>query len=154
MPFVIEVPIVSVVHRPTGLVYARAELTLTVASGGAYPFLFDTGCAVTTIDESVALSLGLPAGGTPIAVSGATGAGTGRLVPVHFRFPDEVDMTDPAGPTTRAGLEVDSQWVVVPSGAKRVALLGFNEVHRHFAIQTDPNHLYLCRWADALAGED
>lgn len=154
MPFVIEVPILSVVHRPTGLTYARAEIDLTVTTAAgprSYPFLFDTGCAVTTVDEVVATALGLSAGGTPIAVGGVTGAGPGRQILVRFRFPDETDDSGPS-PRTRSGLEVDSTWVVIPAGRKRIALLGFQEVHRHFALQSDPDTLFLCRWADVLPG--
>ncbi|HYH68020.1 MAG TPA: retropepsin-like aspartic protease, partial [Urbifossiella sp.] len=121
MPFLIDIPIISVVHRTTGLVYVKAEVALTfVPTGRSYPFLVDTGCAVTTIDEAVAATLGLPPGGSPVSVRGATAAGTGRMLPVRFRFSDEID-DGGTGQLSRPGLEVDSHWVVVPSGAKRVA---------------------------------
>ncbi|MBX9623073.1 MAG: hypothetical protein K2X82_04590 [Gemmataceae bacterium] len=99
-------------------------------------FRFDTGCNVTTVSEDVAAGLGLPPGGRTVTVGGSTGRATGRLVPVRFRFP-----TSPSGP----GLVVDSTWVVT-SGRRNVALLGFQEVHRHFWVRTEQFEMWFVPW--------
>lgn len=88
------------------------------------------------VSEDVASTLGLPAGGTPITVGGSTGRATGRAVPVRFRFP-----TSPSGP----GLVVDSTWIVT-SGRTGVALLGFQEVHRHFWFRTYEFDMWFILW--------
>lgn len=99
-------------------------------------FLFDTGCQITTVSEDVAAVLGLPAGGPRLGLGGVTGTGSGRLVPVRFRFP-----VSPSGP----GLVVDSIWIVT-SGRTGVALLGFQEVRRHFSIESEPFEMWFVPW--------
>ena len=100
-------------------------------------FIFDTGCEVTMVSEDVATAMGLPAGGHTVNVSGLTGTGSGRLVDVRFRFPETMS----GGP----GLEVSSTWVVL-GGRRNLALLGFQEVHRHFRVWTLEFDMYFIRW--------
>ena len=69
--------------------------------------------------------------------------GTGRLVDVRFRFPRTVS-GDP-------GLEVASSWIVT-SGRRNIALLGFQEVHRHFRIWTLEFDMYFIPWPKPLGG--
>jgi hypothetical protein len=100
------------------------------------PFVFDTGCQVTSVSEDVAGRLGLPSGGRVVNMIGLTAGGTGRLVDVRFRFPRTV--------SGQSGLEVESTWVVV-SGRRNLATLGFFEVHRHFRIWTFEFDMYFIR---------
>ena len=102
-------------------------------------FLFDTGCEVTTVSEDIAGVLGLtPDDGTRrVRVTGSTGKSAGRLVDVTFRFPRTVSGTP--------GLEASSTWVVV-SGPTKLALLGFQEVHRHFSVRTYEFDVYFVPW--------
>lgn len=118
----------------------RVEVPLTVLGLPApikHDFVFDTGCEVTMVSQDVAAELGVPEGGRRLQVHGLVGGGTGRLVNVRFRFPETM-IGDP-------GLEVDSIWVVV-SGRRNLALLGFQEVHRHFRIWTLEFDMYFIRW--------
>lgn len=128
-------------HYPQyGLTCARIDVPLTVVTdqGEAERFFtFDTACEVTMVSEDVAAELGLPAGGRPVGVLGSTSSGSGRLVDVRFRFPT----TSSGGP----GLEVESTWVVV-SGRRNLALLGFQEVHRHFQLKLFEFEAYFIRW--------
>ena len=123
--------------RLRGVECARVEVRLVVLGSGGeveQPFRFDTGADFSTVSEDVAAALGLPAGGTPTGVGGATGTVTGRLVGVTFRFPpDEV-----SGAVRNS---VASTWVVVP-GRMGVALLGLQDVHRHFTLSTDDAFMY------------
>jgi hypothetical protein len=116
-------------------------LVVLAGTGPSRPhdFLFDTGCQVTMVSEDVALALGLPPddGTRRVRTVGLTGRGSGRLVDVRFRFPDTVSSTP--------GLEVSSTWVVV-GGRTNLALLGFQEVHRHFRIWTFEFDMYFIRW--------
>jgi|GEM_PF-2352209 len=120
-----------------GLEIARVEVPLHVLGSfgeRVRAFQFDTGCGLTTLSEDVAAALGLPSGGRPVNVFGALGSGVGRLVPATFRF----------SPDTLSGVPsdlIDSEWVVV-AGRTKLALLGFQEVHRHFTIGTDDDTTY------------
>lgn len=58
---------------------------------------------------------------------GATGERVGRTLDVRFRFPATVSNTP--------GLVAVSTWVVVP-GQSKLALLSFQDVHRHFTVRT------------------
>ena len=112
-------------------------MTLRVATSSVeFPrsFVFDSGCGLTTVSEDVAASIQLPTGGQPIPVSSAIGGGTGRLVPVSFRFP-------PDSISGEVSDLIDSSWVVI-SGRTKLALLGLQEVHRHFTISTDDDSMY------------
>ena len=124
----------------TGLEFVHVRVPLTVVGSRRRPvtgyFRFDTGCQITTVSEDVAAGFGLPAGGPRINVGGSTGTGPGRLVPVRFRFP-----TSPSGP----GLVVNSTWIVT-SGRAGVALLGFQEVHRHFQVRTEQFEMWFVPW--------
>ncbi len=127
-------------HQRFGLavVWIRVPLTVTGRHGAiTQPFLFDTGCQITTVSEDVAEVLGLPSGGRPVTMRGATAGGSGRLVDVRFRFPRTVS-GDP-------GLEVASTWVVT-SGRTNLALLGFLEVHRHFQLKLYEFDAYFIPW--------
>ena len=125
------------------VVWIRVPLTVTGRHGAiTQPFLFDTGCQITTVSEDVAEVLGLPSGGRPVTMRGATAGGSGRLVDVRFRFPNT--------PNNEAGLEVDSTWVVT-SGQRGVALLGFMEVHRHFQLKLFEFDAYFIRWPAPLS---
>jgi Aspartyl protease len=99
-------------------------------------FVFDTGCEITTVSEDLAAGLGLPPGGRELGVTGLTGGGRGRLVEVRFRFP---------GLDRAPGLEVNSTWVVI-TGRTNLALLGFQEVHRHFQVKLFEFEVYFIRW--------
>jgi hypothetical protein len=115
------------------------KLTLSSPTGDiSYPFVFDTGCEITTVSEDVAAFLGLAGGGRLVSVKGATGNLRGRLVDVRFRFPKTLN-GDP-------GLECDSTWVVI-SAIKGIALLGFQEVHRHFSIRALEFDMYFILWS-------
>jgi predicted aspartyl protease len=107
-------------------------------------FLFDTGCQITTVSEDVAAALGLPPddGTRRVRVTGASGKTAGRLMDVTFRFPTTVSGTP--------GLEVSSTWVVA-GGQSNLALLGFQEVHRHFSVKTYEFDVYFVPW-QALTG--
>jgi hypothetical protein len=125
-------------HRRYGLDVTRVRIPIVVfgAAGevGPHPFVFDTGCELTTVSEDVAAVLGLPPGGTAVHVRGATGAGTGRLVSVTFRFP----------PDAVSGLldaAVSSMWFVV-TGRTRLTLLSLRDVHQHYQIGTDDTDMY------------
>jgi hypothetical protein len=110
-------------------------LTILAASGEVeLSFRFDTGCDVTTVSEDVAAALGLPAGGPPIRVSGATGTGAGRLVSVTFRFP-------PDAISGVSEVAVSSTWIVL-AGRTALALLSFQEVHTRYSIGTDDAYMY------------
>lgn len=125
------------ISRHRGQSIARVDVTLTIlAPSGDFrrPFLFDSGCGLTTVSEDVAAAIHLPAGGQLIAVSSAVGTGTGRLVPVSFRFP-------PDSISGVVGDPVDSMWVVI-SGRTKLALLGLHEVHLHYTISTDDDTMY------------
>jgi hypothetical protein len=130
------------IHQRTrsGLDVIWIEVPLTViGSAGEVEqyFLFDTACHVTTVSEDVAVVLGLPSGGRAVNMVGLTSGGRGRLVDVRFRFPT----TSSGGP----GLEVTSTWVVL-GGRKDLALLGFQEVHRHFQTKLLEFDAYFIRW--------
>ena len=113
-------------------------LCVTDATGDRFRiFQFDTGCGLTTVSEDVATALGLPAGGKPIRVSGTLGSGKGRLVPVTFQFPADSLSGVP-------GDAIDSEWAIL-SGRSQLALLGFQEVHRHYSISTDDDTMYFAR---------
>jgi hypothetical protein len=119
---------------------SRVEVFLTVnGSNGEveHLFRFDSGADVTMVSEDVAAVLGLPAGGTPVSITGSTGTGTGRLVSVTFRFPP-----DAVGGTPEP--EVSSTGVVI-SGRTQLALLSLQEVHRHFTISTDDEFMYFMK---------
>jgi hypothetical protein len=133
MSFVLPITL----FRRHGQECSRVDVPLVVvgASGEAeQSFRLDTGCDITTVSEDVASALGLPASGTVIGVSGATGFGAGRLVTVTFRFP-------PDAFSGRPGANVSSTWFVV-SGRARIALLSLQEVHAHFFISTDDVDMY------------
>lgn len=127
-------------RQTPGLDFIRVEVPLTVVGGppgsADHPFVFDTGCAVTTVSEVVAARLGLPAGGVAVNLGGSTARGRGRLVPVRFRFPNS-----PSGP----GLVVSSNWIVTP-GRTGVALLRFQEVHRHLQARTEQFEMWFAPW--------
>lgn len=135
--------------RQFGLDIIRVWVPLVVLHGveetAPERFIFDTGCEVMTVSEDVAQFLGLPPddGTRRVRTVGLTGRGSGRLVDVRFRFPDTV-----AG---NPGLEVSSTWVVI-GGRTNLALLGFQEVHRHFRVQTDPFLAFFVLWT-SLRGE-
>lgn len=123
-------------------VFVRVPLVVTGLRGPVVGhFRFDTGCIITTVSEDVAAALGLPPGGRTVTVGGSTGTGPGRLVPVRFRFP-----VSPSGP----GLVTDSTWIVT-SGRTGVALLGFQEVHRHFQFRTDQFEMWFVPWRQPSA---
>jgi hypothetical protein len=103
-----------------------------------HPFIFDTGCEITMVSEDVAGALGLPDGGRVVNVKGSVGHGKGRLVEVRFRFPRSAN--------GKLGVECMSNWVVV-SGARKIALLGFQEVHKHFCIRTLEFDVYFILWS-------
>jgi hypothetical protein len=120
------------------VVWVRVPLTVIGARGDVeHRFIFDTGCEITTVSEDVATRLGLPTGGRPVSMHGLSGAATGRLVNVRFRFPRTVSGTP--------GLEVDSTWVVT-GGRTNLALLGFREVERRFCIRTLEFDTYFIPW--------
>ena len=120
------------------VVWVKVPLTVPGAGGGVeQSFIFDTGCQLTTVSEDVAAKLGLPSGGRVVDVRGVTTAGRGRLVDVRFRFPKTV--------SGAPGLEVISTWVVL-TGTKKLALLGFHEVERHFCIRTLEFDMYFIPW--------
>lgn len=127
-------------HPGTGQDYVFVPVPLTVY-GNRGPaledFQFDTGCAITSVSEDVAVVLGLPAGGRTVGIRGSTGQGSARFVPVRFRFPP-----DPYG---GPGIEVDSTWAVV-RGPTNLALLGYEEVHRHFTIMTHRDVIDFLPW--------
>ncbi|MCI0702445.1 MAG: retroviral-like aspartic protease family protein [Planctomycetia bacterium] len=119
---------------------ARVEVFLTVIGSNGeveHPFRFDTGADVTMVSEDVATVLGLPAGGTSVSITGSTGTGTGRLVPVTFRFPPDAFSGTPEP-------DVSSMWVVI-AGRTQLALLSLQEVHRHFTISTDDEFMYFLK---------
>lgn len=124
-----------------GLDCVQVDVPLTVVNGSrgdvGHTFIYDTGCEITTVGEDVATKLGLPAGGRPVGMTSTTGSGTGRLVNVRFRFPKTID----GGP----GHEADSTWVVIPDRTD-LAILGFQEVHRHFWVRSYEFDLYFMRW--------
>lgn len=126
-----------------GLEVVRVGVPLVVLdrTGPSPPhrFIFDTGCEVTMVSEDVGRSLGLPPddGTRRVRVVGSTGRGGGRLVDVRFRFPDTV--------SGKPGLEVASTWVVV-GGRSDLALLGFQEVHRHFRVRSYEFNVYFVPW--------
>src|SRR5262249_14760038 len=120
-----------------GLEIARVEIPLHVEGTlgeRLRVFQFDTGCGITTVSEDVASAIGLAAGGRSVKVFGALGSGTGRLVPARFRFPPDAMSSLP-------GDTIESEWVVV-AGRTKLALVGFQEVHRHFTISTDDDSMY------------
>jgi hypothetical protein len=120
-----------------GVECARAYVRLVVLGPGGevgQRFRFDTGADFTTVSEDVAAALGLPAGGTPTPVGGATGTATGRLVDVTFRFP-------PDAVSGAVRVPVSSTWLVL-GGRRNVALLGLQDVHRHFTLSTDDDFMY------------
>jgi hypothetical protein len=120
------------VAHPHGVEVARVDVPLTfvtLAGEVEQAFRLDTGAYVTTVSEDIAARCELPAGGSPIPVSGVGGNVAGRLVDVRCRFPpDALSGAD--------GLEADFQWVVIP-GHTKTALLSLADVHRHFSIGTD-----------------
>jgi hypothetical protein len=59
-------------------------------------------------------------------------SGTGRLIPVEFRFAGE------------RGLVINSQWVVVP-GDREIAILGLRDVLPYFEVLTEDYDLYFRR---------
>jgi len=132
-----------------GLACIRVDVPLTVFDDAGRArtrkFVYDTGCEITMVSEDVAHALGLPPddGTRQVRTVGATGGGSGRLVDVRFRFPDTV--------SGKPGLEVSSTWVVV-TGQTQLALLGFQEVHRHFSVRTDQFLAFFITWA-SLRGE-
>ncbi|MBX9585005.1 MAG: retropepsin-like domain-containing protein [Gemmataceae bacterium] len=136
-----RLPIVRHRLHQAGLDFVRVEGPLTVIGGRhgdkERMFRFDTGCEITTVSEDVAAALGLPAGGRPVGMRGSTGSGSARFVPVRLRFPP-----DPYG---GPGVEVDSTWAVV-RGPTNLALLGFQEVHRHFTIMTHRDVIDFLPW--------
>jgi Aspartyl protease len=116
---------------------SRVDVTLTVINANGeieQPFRFDTGCDITTVSEDVAATLGLPAGGTVIRVSGVTGVGAGRLVAVTFRFPPDAISGLPAAAVT-------STWFVV-AGQTGIALLSLQDAHARYFIGTDDQYMY------------
>ena len=123
--------------RRGGREYTRVGFPLAVLDGQeerSHPFLFDTGCAMTTVSEDVAALLGLPAGGTSIGVGAAIGSARGRIVDVDFRFPPDA--------ISEAEDDPDSaRWIVV-DGRRGVALLCFLDVHRRFTISADDDTMY------------
>ena len=149
MPFFFDRPIVDYADKATGLPFVRVEVPLTVLSdsGGEAerPFIFDTGCAITTVGEDVALALGLPIGGKQLTITGSTGKATGRQVSVRFRFPAEAS-DDDGEIDERPGLEVTSTWVVMPGSRPRLALLGFLDVHHYFCVLTRKSGMRFFRW--------
>jgi hypothetical protein len=120
------------VLRRSGHEFARIHIALTVLGGKEvlpHPFLFDTGCAMTTVSEDIAELLGLPAGGSPITVGAAIGSGAGRVIEVQFRFPpDAISELDDE--------PVSSSWLVI-GGRTNIALLCLLDVHKQFTISTD-----------------
>lgn len=129
-----------------GLDCTRIDVILTILTARGeinHPFIFDTGCEVTMVSEDVAVALGLPTGGSTVKVKGAAGDGTGRLVKVRFRFP--------ASDRGVLGLECTSTWVVA-AGGKKCALLGLQEVHKHFSVRTLESDAYFVQWS-TLRGE-
>jgi hypothetical protein len=128
-------------HKRYGLDSIRVDVEITVISHSAefrYYFVYDTGCEITMVSEDVAVRLGLPRGGKIVKIKGSTGTVKGRLVDVRFRFPKTFN-GDP-------GLECDSTWVVI-TGMKGIALLGFQEVHRHFSIRALEFDMYFILWS-------
>lgn len=123
-----------------GLPVVRVDVPLAVfGTRGTveHPFIFDTGCEITTVSEDIAAKLGLPPGGRDVGMHGLSGSATGRLVDVRFRFPRTVSGTE--------GLIVDSTWVVT-SARLGLALLGFMEVHQHFQMRTFEFDTYFVAW--------
>lgn len=120
------------------VIWVKVPLMVAGSRGEvSHDFIFDTGCEVTTVSEDVATALGLSVGGRVVNMTGLTGSGSGRLVDVRFRFPK----TSSGGP----GLEVESTWVVL-AGTTNLALLGFQEVHRHFQTKMLEFDVYFIRW--------
>ena len=132
MSFAVEI---QIVYRYGWECY-RAEVELfRVGPGGPTrptPFIFDTGAEVTMVSEDVARDLRLPAGGRPVSVTGSVSSGTGRLVPVTFRFVAE------------PGLTVTTNWVVLP-GNRGIAILGLRDVLPHFAVRAEDFDMYFIR---------
>lgn len=132
MSFSVEIQVI----RPYGVECYRVEVGVICLVDGratrSTPFLFDTGAAVTTVSEDIARDLGLPQGGRPVAVTGSVSSGTGRLIPIEFRFAGE------------RGLVINSQWVVVP-GDRGIAILGLRDVLPYFEILTEDYDLYFRR---------
>jgi Aspartyl protease len=128
-----------------GMPVVRVDVPLAVSGTRGiveHPFIFDTGCEITTVSEDIASKLGLQLGGRDVGMHGLSGSATGRLVDVRFRFPRTVSGTE--------GLAVESTWVVT-SARPGLALLGFMEVHRHFQMRTFEFDTYFIPWA-ALRG--
>jgi Aspartyl protease len=136
------------IARYGSLLTAHVKVPLLVYGTGGITrsreFIFDTGCEVTMVSEDVAAQLRLPPddGTRRVHITSTTGFGGGRLVDVRFRFPITVSGTP--------GLEVTSTWVVL-SGRTDLALLGFQEVHRHFSVKTFEFDVYFVPWP-ALTG--
>lgn len=123
--------------RRYGRVCARVDVPLTVIGSAGevdQPFRFDTGCEITMVSEDVAAALGLPAGGTPVAITGSTGTATGRLVPVTFRFPPDALSGLPAA-------DVSSVWIVT-AARTQLCLLGLQDVHDLYTFWTDDTDVY------------
>ncbi len=132
MSFAVEIQIVF----RYGLECYRAEVELVRVGPGRptnpTPFIFDTGAEVTMVSEDIARDLNLPAGGRPVSVAGSVSSGTGRLVPVAFRFAAE------------PGLTVATEWVVLP-GNRKIAILGLRDVLPHFVVRAEDFDLYFIR---------
>ena len=129
MSFSVEIQIVFLY----GLECYRAEVELVRVGPGRptkrTPFIFDTGAEVTMVSEDVARDLKLPAGGRPVSVTGSVSSGTGRLVPVAFRFAGE------------PGLTVTTHWVILP-GDRKIAILGLRDVLPHFEVRAEDFDMY------------
>ncbi len=132
MSFSVEI---QIVYRH-GLECYRAEVELIRVGPGRpthpTPFIFDTGAEVTMVSEDVARDLGLTTGGQPVSVTGSVSSGTGRLVPVAFRFAGE------------PGLTVATSWVILP-GDRKIAILGLRDVLPHFEVRMEDFDLYFIR---------
>lgn len=119
-----------------GLDCLRVEVSLDVLVPGRLPlpspFVLDTGCEVSMVSEDVAVLLGLPASGRAANVSAVLTGGSGRIVPVRFRYAAIPDV------------EVDTEWVVV-GGQTRLRLLALRDILPHFEIRTLNMNLYLLR---------
>ena len=128
-------------YKRNGLDCIRVDVNITVIGSGrqkSQPFIFDTGCEITTVSEDLAVKLGLPSGGRSLNVKGVTSREKGRIVDVRFRFPNILN--------GQLGLECQSKWVIV-SGVKNRALLGFQEVHKHFSIRAFEFDMYFIPWS-------
>lgn len=120
-----------------GLTAARVRITLTVGgSAGSvdHLFRFDTGADITVVGEDVATQLGLPSGGAPVRVTGATATVVGRLVSATFRFPPDATSGSPSQ-------DVSSTWAVV-AGRTNLALVSLCAVHAWYHFNTDDTDIY------------